>query len=676
MSQDQDREDYPAWPEDDDDEEQDLRRRPPRRPPPPGRKRTDVEQHLWRHSLESGALAVVAALAIADMLAITHADLPLWPVILCGLTIAVVIWYTALRTTGSLVMANYLGAWGLLLTGWLACAREWGEWHVGMLTALVVPGFALAILGAPAIAHHREAIRREDEAHDAKLNTAPLRRWKTLLERLGVQTEIYDVVEHPGGQQVFGRLAKATDTNRPPTFSQLAATALQIAVSKRLPEDAVYFEKAKGGSAADFVLHVRTRNGPRTDIMLPAENRPQTINRPIALGELDSKRKFELLYREVAVIIIGVRGSGKSNLENVFIAQLARCIDAVIFCIDLKGGRMARPWMMPWVQGFARRPVIDWLATTREEANVMLDAMLAGIQNRSRRGEGGEKITPSADLPAIILVLDESAVMTGHGIRDGGLSNYTMAQKLAQVVELGRSEAMDALVAALRGNVDIMGSSAVKAQSEVRIGLRVTQASDGSMIFPDDFAAASALARLRDRGDGIAKVGPDLSPPIHFYRITEQLISNIALWAGDYRPEPEAALIGAMGDAYTERWTRQHGQDLLKIWRESAGIPEPVDLEGEFGEIVGHLDDPEKPIDPRRRRMRELLVRRGRAGYTVGRLVTLLGNDGLTTPRETVHAWLRDDEASGLVRRGGKPTHRWWWNSGSDDDLDDLPGMD
>ena len=669
-----DQEEWEPEPDQDPDGENELPEfpRPALRVPAGTRNRTDVEQHLWRHSLESGVLACVATLVLSA--AIPHSAIPVLLLLAGGLTVTAVTGYTALRVTGSLVMAGYLGLWGLLLTGWLALVWQIGKpWHTGTLAALFIPGIVLAVLGAPAIAHHREQIRKDEEAHKARIDVVPLRRWETLLGRLGVPAIITDVVEHPGGLQVLGRLARASDAGRPPTFAQLSATTQQIAVHKRLPEDAVYFEKAKGGSAADFVLHVRTRRGPRTDIMLPAENLPQTINRPLALGELDTKRRFELTYREIVVIVIGVRGSGKSNLLNVFIAQLARCVDAVVFMIDLKGGRAARPWMMPWVKNLARRPVIDWLATTREEANLMLDAMLAGIQSRSRRGEGGEKMTPSADLPAIILVCDETAVMTGHGIREAGLSNVKMAQKLAQVVELGRSEAMDALIAALRGNVDVMGSTAVKAMSEVRIGLRVTQASDGQMIFPDDFAAAQALARLRDRGDGLAKVGPDLSPPVHFYRINEQMIDNIALWAGDIRPEPEAALITAMGEAYEQRWTRPHGEELKKIWRESAGVPEPPDFRGEFGEIVAHLEDPEKPIDPRRKRMRELLIRRGGPGYTVGRLVTLLGNEGLTTPRETVHAWLRDDEANGLARRGGPPTYKWWWNFAGDPD--DLPGM-
>lgn len=634
-----------------------------------------VEHHLWRHAFESSALAIVGTLLAAMIL--PHAW-PLWAVTGFGAALTAVMWFTSLTATGSLVMANYLAAWGLLVTGWLSAAHEIGWKHSGMLAGLFIPGVVLAPLGAIAIGHHREQIRQDAEKHAKLQDTAPLRRWERTLARHGVPgVTVLDVIEHDGGLQIHGRLGKATDKARAITRAVLEDAAEPIAVSKRLDPDAIYFEKPKGGSAADFVMHVRNRSGPRPNVFLPRNNRPSTINRPFPVGVMDNGRKFSLTYREITVLIIGVKGSGKSNLENIFIAQLARCIDAVIFMIDLKGGRSARPWMMPWVEHHVPRPVIDWLATTREEAELMLDAILAGGMARSRSGEGWEKITPSADTPAVILVVDETGVMTGHGIRENGLSNYTLAQKLAQITETLRSEAIDQLIAALRGNVDIMGSTAVKAMSTVRIGLRVTSSADGDSIFPDDHNAAKALARLDNPGDGLVRTGPDISPAVHFYRIGgEEQIRDVALSTGALRPVPEARMITAMGEAYTDRWKRQHGQDLLREWRESAGLPEPAehDEKDPFWAIVAQQEDPEKPQDPRRISIRRHLHARGDFGYTVGRLVTLLAQEGQTTPRETIQRWLADDEKTGMVQRTGPPFHRWVWHANQGPD--DLPGTD
>jgi predicted GIY-YIG superfamily endonuclease len=72
-------------------------------------------------------------------------------------------------------------------------------------------------------------------------------------------------------------------------------------------------------------------------------------------------------------------------------------------------------------------------------------------------------------------------------------------------------------------------------------------------------------------------------------------------------------------------------------------------------------DDFDSRIDPRRLVMRRILADRGKPGYRAGQLVTLLLREGMGAPRETVHAWLRADEADGMVRRAGPPTHVWTW---------------
>jgi hypothetical protein len=637
-----------------------------------------VEQHLWLHSLESGALALVATVLAGALL---PASVPLWSVITIGLTLTAVLWYTSLRATGSLVMGAYLGAWGLLVTGWISAAHVIGVWRpypADMFTGLLGAGVPLSALGAVAIGHHRSQIRRDHEKQRRSADVAPLRHWERVLARHGVSgVEVLDVIEHPGGQQIHGRLGAATDRERALTREALAAVAGPIAVSKRLEEGAVTFEKPKGGSAADFVMHVRTTRGKRDDVMLPRDTRPTSINRPMAIGELDNGRPFTMTFREITVMIVGMKGSGKSNTQAIFLANLARCIDAVIFMIDLKGGRMARPWMLPWVQGHAPRPVIDWLATTREEAMLMLEALLAGGVARASSGVGQwDKIVPTAEIPAIILVVDETAVMTGHQIRANGISNYNMAQLLAQIVETYRSEAIDELISALRSNVDTMGTTAVKSQSEVRFCLRVTSSAEGDSVFPDDHAAAKAVAQLANPGDCLVRSGPDLSPVVHVYRIGgEKQIADIALSTGAIRPVPEDRMIEAMGAAYAKRWSREHGLELLKSWRESAGIREPEQhaADDPFWGIVAQAEDPEKPLDPRRVKIRWYLYERGAQGYTVARLVGRLASEGLTCPRETVQRWLADDEVRGIVQRTGSPLHKWIWRTPVSPD--DIPGM-
>jgi S-DNA-T family DNA segregation ATPase FtsK/SpoIIIE len=468
----------------------------------------------------------------------------------------------------------------------------------------------------------------------------------------------------------------------------------------------VYFEE---GETADlFTMHLRTLLGKRPVEFLPDYREPATINKPLGVGRHDNGQEFKALFREVAVMIVGVRDSGKSNLMSVLIAQIARCPDALIFVIDLKGGRMARPWLVPWLLGRSPRPVIDWLATTREEAEIMLDALIAAGQARAEDGEGGEKITPSRVNPAVFLFVDETAIMTGHGIREGGISNSKIATKLAVIAETFRSEAIDPVVAALRSNVDIMGSTALKAQSTLRFGLRVNEPQDGQSVFPNDEAAAKALSKITEQGAGMARVGSRITPPIQFYRITLERCIHVAQLTGAWRPKPDQVLLDAFGEAYEGRWDRM--EERLGKWRAKAergdyggeeleegkpraavalldrppedrdpalgggggpGGGEPpgwdpaADTDDEFWRVVGQEQDPEGKIHPARRAMREILIRAGDDGVKAGELYSLMKGQGHRVHRTTLYEWLAKEAELGRVSRYGRgkndPNARWVW---------------
>jgi len=635
--------------------------RPPRQP-------VAVEHHLWTHSIESSALVALSMLAGAYFINRTSLS---WAVIMLpGAVLTAVTWWVSLTATGSLVMANYLGAWGAFATAWLTTARFTGLWHTPLILALITGSLVLAPTGALAIGHHRGKLRRAALARTAQDSGADLQRWKIRFVRHGVpNVDILEVLRFAGETQVHGRLGKATDLMRAPTFAALEAITGPLAVDARVSPDCVYFQQ--GRTAADFVLHLRDKATRREVVPLPRDNSPTTINEKMAIGVQDNGREYKMLLREVSTMIVGVRGSGKSNLLNVFLTLLARHMDCLIFMIDLKGGRTARPWFEPWVQGDCDRPVIDWLATTREEAKMMIEALNRAGNARAESGEGWEKITPTKDTPAIILVCDETAIMTGHGTRKDGVSNYNIAMELATLVETFRSEAIDYLGSALRANVDIMGSTAVKSQSEVRIGLRVTSVGDGMSIFPDHPDQAKRLAALRDKGDGIVKYGADFSPAVHFYRVgSRKRILDTARATGNHRPAPEQRIVEAMGEAYTERWNREHGQRLLSAWRRDIGLPgrapgdEPeADVDDEFAEIISHSwkEDPEKPPHASRKRMWQLIHSKGMNGLSVARITAILDSEGLNVRRETIQRWLKDDESRGLVQRTGAPVHRWVW---------------
>lgn len=668
------------------------------RPERPAPKPVSVHQSLWHHCIESCVIVAFATWLAAVLL---PRAIPLWEMTGPLAVLTAVTWRVAVTVTRSAVVSGWLLAWGVVLTAWFTTARITGAWSGDMAGALVLAVVLLTPFGPPAIGHYRTAGTRDYAAEARAAELAELGRWEMMFTRMGVRgIRVSEVFRHENGLQVHGSLGKASDEHGIFTFDKLKMLAAEVATHTRTARDSVHFEQPDRDNSATFVMHLRTRKGKRTVQYLPENDRPATIGKPLELGRHDNGRPFRLLLREIVVMIVGVVGSGKSNLLNVFTAQLARCEDVIIVCIDLKL-RMARPWIQAWLDDPAhvRRPVIDWLATTRTEAYLMLETLIAAGDARARTAIG-EKIIPRRKQPAVILIMDETAVATGHDRKDEGVSSRKLAILLARFAETYRSEAMSPVVAAVRSDVETMGLSALKAQTLARIGLRVSQAGDGDSIFPDHHDAAVALSRIQDEGAGLALVRGKINPPVHFYRMTPKLAYRIARRTGPWRPAPDPHLEQAMGEAYTNRWERMEA--LLDEWRATAdafhaeigtgGAPDPdestggaggtatatrtrpapagddIDVDQAWRGIIANIEDPDGKVHPARQRMRELLFRAGPRGYTVGALGKILREEDPERKgihRNTLHEWLRSDEELGRVRSKARvkndPYARWVW---------------
>jgi hypothetical protein len=363
-----------------------------------------------------------------------------------------------------------------------------------------------------------------------------------------------------------------------------------------------------------------------------------------------------------------------SNLLNVLLAQLARCPDVLIFVIDLKGGRMAAPWIEPWLAGRTPRPVVDWLATDREEAERMLRALLRAVDARSRSGSGGEKIIPSPRQPAILLVCDEIAVILGIGTGGPrtsmeGVTNATLAGLATQLVMTGRSEAIDLIMATQRGTVTMTGSADLKSQCALRIGLGVASEADARLIIPDDVRIAADLARLRHPGTGIVQQGKDgRVVPAKIYRIEHEAISEIAELYGHIRPGPDKLLEEALGEDYATRWLPHRVARIPGIGSRplvpaaSAAVPERGDervaMARELipGARLGGRPDGSQMA---RRQMVVMLRSAGVKGMTIRAIAGHLRADGRETAEQTIHRWLTEEAAAGRAEIASYG--RWKW---------------
>lgn len=668
--------------------------RPERLPrvPVPGR---NADDKLWEHACIYGGIAVLGAWIAA--VAIPR-DWPLWQVSTLAALVTAVTWYRALTLTAAPALAGYLGAWGIALTGWLTAARLAGPFRGTLVFALAAIAIVLIPTGVHVIRGYRHVTQHAAEGGHQDEDARRCLFWQNLLARLGVRNfRVRFVSRTDTGWMVHCQFSKAAE-GRPVSPQLDTDLARRICIQRRLPAGAVYVEtEPEGGTAADFIVHVNESRGPRMTRFLPAENVLLSITRDFALGVHDTGREYLLRLREVVVFICGVIGSGKSTLLNVFLAQLCRMPDALICMIDLKGGQEARAWLMPWIMGLTDKPAIHWLATNREEADIMLDALKRGGTARAESGRYKRKLIPGLQrdgtmAPAFIVLCDETARLTGHFTKEDGLLSTKLAVKLLEVAETFRSVAISPVISAVRAVVDTTGNSGIKAMSEVTLGMKVRTVDEGRAIFGDDYAAAQALARLKDKGMFIPKVGSVLAAPVHGYNITDgtpdedtgqptyDMITPIVLGTADRCPDPEDFVIEAMGEAYAQRWTQPHIAGLIETWKAQAheegwaaadAPPRPAevpasedeawddivsrlgplgdDLDGGYGSSPGR-----GKLHPSRKRMYELLIARGPVGYTVDQLRNLLENEGKGVTRQTVHDWLKADVPAGRVRKHGK----------------------
>jgi hypothetical protein len=532
---------------------------------------------------------------------------------------------------------------------------------------------------------HRAALNARRAAEEAA-RARQQRKWPDLIARIGHQGVRFAGQEDTlAGYKVHLRLPGSGRV----TYSALAPATEQLEVAARLRHGSLRFER--GDQAHKVVLHVAERDVLAETVPLPAEHGTLSITRPVPLGLFEDGQVCSVTLREVATLIVGLRGSGKSNLLHVLLAQLARCPDVLIFAIDLKGGRMAAPWIEPWLAGRTPRPVVDWLATDREEAERMLRALLRAVDARSRSGSGGEKITPSSDQPAILLVCDEIAVILGIGTGGprtslDGVTNATLAGLATQLVMTGRSEAIDLIMATQRGTVTMTGSADLKSQCALRIGLGVASEADARLIIPDDVRIATDLARLRHPGTGIVQQGKDgRVVPVKFYRIEHEAISQIAERYGQIRPGPDKLLEDALGEDYATRWLPHRAAKipgvssrpmvpagfLAQNGRADAGR---AVLAAGLGPRAGFV--PGSGLGPgtgfaaapddghlARRQMIVMLRSAGVRGMTIRRIAEQFAADGRETAEQTIYRWLTEEAAAGRVESASYG--RWKWRDDS-----------
>lgn len=420
---------------------------------------------------------------------------------------------------GDAARAFMTGA-GIAVGGWLTWVCATSPFNTPSIVAAVV-GTMLATATYPGMRHaqrqHEERARAfRQRGGPAAVVVEPAsddrpgepRQWERFMAKVGLKGLTFlERVPNRAGFAVRFRLPRDGSI----TWTAVAGASHKIEVAlERAHEGMVRVEQGTDQQgrplAAEVLVHFDVRDVLTETIDMPDEHSPLSIKDAFPIGCFTDGEPICLTLREIATLIVGLRGRGKTNLFNVLVHQLSRCVDVCLWGIDLKGGRAIKPWLQPWLSGKVKRPVFDWVATTRAEAHLMLKGALGLIADRGEQGAGGSKIEPSRQQPAVLILCDEVAALTGQhsGPRfrsDGeGPTSRDFSADITLGIQLGRSEAVDYVLITQRSTVSMTGGGDLKSQCEQRIGLGVSNAQDARSIFEDDPVAAKLVSQLKGKG--------------------------------------------------------------------------------------------------------------------------------------------------------------------------------
>ena len=240
---------------------------------------------------------------------------------------------------------------------------------------------------------------------------------------------------------------------------------------------------------------------------------PLSVTEPIPAG-ITETGAVKTISGRVNNFVIGMTRWGKSNLISVKLAAYTGCRDDRTILIDIGGGRSSRPWL----------PALDYVATGIDEARQVLRFLNAEVQAR-RKGAyfGEEQLTPTAEVPAFHLLIDET-----HAVTSVPNGDAECARLLALIASQGNAVAVYTEVYTQHGSLEeSVRTEQTRANLPLRIVFRVAEARHGAYAIPE-YGKLDA-SKLEEKGTCYIKDGPRALPEqVRTYLIGHDLVRKIA----------------------------------------------------------------------------------------------------------------------------------------------------
>ncbi|MFF9803059.1 hypothetical protein ACF1G3_37410, partial [Streptomyces rochei] len=345
------------------------------------------------------------------------------------------------------------------------------------------------------------------------------------------------------------------------TYDRIAKHAAGLSADAHLPHGCTA-TATPGIHQGRTLIDVATVNVLEQEITYPGEYGPLSVHTGIPWGYRSNADQILTYLREQCALVVGPTGSGKTNMVHVILAGFARSVDVLPWVIDLNAGSAGLPWVLPALNHRPAagerpmRPGVDWLASTYEEALLMLDTALAIARHRKMAyqdllaRENTDLLPISARIPQIMLVIDEGAEILVSADR----RMRTLAAKILELIRIARSMGVRTVLTALGSTGSVLGNLMIRREAKIRVALTggETEGMDLGKLFPG--SRGLKVEQAPYKGSGF--MGTPESPVGLFknWRILPNQIGEIVAATSERHPVLDTVSAQIAGPAYANRW--------------------------------------------------------------------------------------------------------------------------
>ena len=248
------------------------------------------------------------------------------------------------------------------------------------------------------------------------------------------------------------------------------------------------------GDASQADVFIKQENPLQGIIEWDPELAPSSVHDDAFRGTSETGERV-MVPQRASSFINGRSRSGKSNYEQLRVAELSGCADARAFVIDLKQ-RNARPLL--------KSGAVDWVITDPDEAGAALRMIRAEIAARSREWDTGEEQALADEhTPALFLLIDETSPLTSEMAGAGGAAR---ARDLAVIASQGMGVEVYVDVSTQYGALaESVQTEQTRSSLPLRICFAVEHPDHGVFALGPGGGDAS---KLEEKGEHLMKLGP------------------------------------------------------------------------------------------------------------------------------------------------------------------------